>query len=98
MPANTNQLTNLGNNVTTRTISWSDLCRRAWGPEFNAADHGIYQFSNGRRFDSTDMNNTGIYNDELGENFLLLDTHYPDAPGNFAIALLQGGRLERNGG
>ena len=37
------------------------MVERAWGSEFAAPDHGIYQMSNGRRFDSTDMGTTGIY-------------------------------------
>jgi hypothetical protein len=51
----------LGNKVTTRVFNLNDMVRRAWGSEFSAPDHGVYQFSNGRRFDSTDMNETGIY-------------------------------------
>ena len=45
---------NLGSPVTTRTISMLDMVTRAWGSEFNAPDHNIYQFSNNRGFDSTD--------------------------------------------
>lgn len=52
----------LGRPVTYRTISWLELAERAWGSQFRQPDHGIYQFSDGRRFDSTDMYNTGIYN------------------------------------
>ena len=52
---------NLGNQVTTRSFSLQEMVERAWGSEFRAPDHGIYQFSNGRRFDSTDMGTTGIY-------------------------------------
>ena len=52
----------LGAPVSTRTINWRDVVVRAWGGEFNAPDLGIYQFSNGRRFDSTDKQNTGFYN------------------------------------
>lgn len=53
---------NLGGRVTTRNISWMDLCMRAWGTEWAAPDHNVYEFSSGRRYDSTDRNNTGIYN------------------------------------
>ena len=52
---------NLGPRVTTRNISWLDLATRAWGSEFRAPDKGIYEWSNGRKFDSTDQGNTGIY-------------------------------------
>ena len=55
------QLSNLGNPVTVRTISWNDLCIRAWGSEFNAPDHKIYQMSGGNNKDSTDQGTTGIY-------------------------------------
>jgi hypothetical protein len=34
---------------------------RQWGSQYQAPDHNIYQFSNGRGFDSTDMYTTGIY-------------------------------------
>jgi hypothetical protein len=56
----------LGFPVTTRQFSWLDLAMRAWGPEFRAPDHRIYQWSNGRAFDSTDQNKTGIYSPNLG--------------------------------
>jgi hypothetical protein len=52
---------NLGAKVATRTILWNDLVMRAWGSEFRAPDHNIYQFSNNRNFDSTDTGQTGIY-------------------------------------
>jgi len=55
------QLNNLGNKVTTRNISWMDLAIRAWGSEFRIPDHNIYNFSNGRHFDSTDNSSNGIY-------------------------------------
>lgn len=47
--------------VSSSTHSWADMVRKAWGSEFSAPDHGIYQFT-GRRFDSTDKGKTGIYN------------------------------------
>lgn len=53
---------NLGYKVTTRNYNGIDIATREWGSEWRAPDHGIYEFSNGRRFDSTDQNNTGIYN------------------------------------
>ena len=51
----------LGFPVSTRQFSLLEMVERSWGSEFRAPDHGIYQFSNGRRFDSTDMGSTGIY-------------------------------------
>lgn len=82
MPVSTVQLyARLGNKVTTRTISWRDQVTRAWGGEFNAPDHNIYYFSNGRGFDSTDRGKTGIYGIS-GVNRLLIRTasgnQYPD--------------------
>lgn len=59
MPNNYNG--KLGFPVTTRNYSLNDLARRAWGSEFAAPDHRVYQFSNGRAFDSTDAGVTGIY-------------------------------------
>ena len=68
----------LGNKVSTRTYSWSELPLRAWGGEFNAPDHGIYEWSNGRKFDSTDKDRTGIYGVQ-GDDLLLVDgSQYPD--------------------
>lgn len=53
---------NLGAPVSWRNISWEDLVRRAWGSEYSAPDHKVYQFSGGRDYDSTDLGSTGIYN------------------------------------
>ena len=33
----------------------------AWALEFNAPNHDVYKWSNGRGFDSTDLGTTGIY-------------------------------------
>lgn len=51
----------LGRQVTSRNFSLLEMVERAWGSEWSAPDHGVYQFSGGRRFDSTDMGSTGIY-------------------------------------
>ena len=52
----------LGLPVTTRQFSLLEMVSRAWGSEFQAPDHRIYQFGNGQRsFDSTDLGTTGIY-------------------------------------
>lgn len=51
----------LGLPVTTRSFSMNEMTRRAWGSEYSAPDHRIYQFSNGRAFDSTDIGQTGFY-------------------------------------
>lgn len=51
----------LGKPVTTRQFSWAEMARRAWGSEFSAPDHRVYEWSNGRGFDSTDRGETGFY-------------------------------------
>jgi hypothetical protein len=68
----------LGSHVSTRTINWSDEAQKAWGSEFRTPDHGVYEFSNGTKKDSTDKGLTGIYG-VVGDNGILLDgTQYPD--------------------
>jgi hypothetical protein len=51
----------LGKPVTSRQFSWKEMVIRQWGSEYAAPDHRIYNFSNGRSFDSTDLGTTGIY-------------------------------------
>lgn len=68
---------NLGSKVVSRDTSWNDLVQRAWGSEFNAPDHNIYKFSNGRGYDSTDRGLTGIYG-VVGDNMIYLNNRYPD--------------------
>ena len=73
---------NLGNSVTSRPISWLDLSMRSWGSEFHAPDHQIYQFSNGRSFDSSDIGKTGIYG-VSGINYLMVeDSPHADMASN----------------
>jgi len=74
-----NNLTNLGHKVSSRELNWADLCQRAWGAEFNAPDHGVYEFGS-RKFDSTDKNATGIYNSNALSGLLLEQAalRYPD--------------------
>ena len=47
--------------VSFRSFSWLEMAERAWGSEYRQPDKGIYAMSDGRRFDSTDMYQTGIY-------------------------------------
>jgi hypothetical protein len=80
-----NQYSNLGNQVSTRTTSWLDLCIRAWGAEFTAPDHDIYKMSNGRGFDSTDRSLNGIYG-VIGDDpvrIVAYDARYPDMRDGF---------------
>ena len=52
---------------------------RAWGSEFHAPDHDIYNFSQGRHFDSTDMTENGIYGGYYHSSFVVDGpTNYPD--------------------
>jgi uncharacterized phage protein gp47/JayE len=61
----------LGQPVSTRQFSLTELVTRAWGSEYFAPDHRIYQFGGVRFFDSTDLGFTGIYS--AGQFTLLLD-------------------------
>jgi hypothetical protein len=72
------RLNNLGNKVVSRPISWADMVRRSWGAEFNAPDRGIYEFSSGRRFDSTDRETTGIYFTDNDLGIMIDNARYPD--------------------
>ena len=58
-PANTTR--QIRSKVTSSTQSWQQLVERAWGSEYAAPDHNVYEFGNGRGFDSTDRGRTGIY-------------------------------------
>ena len=71
---------------------------RTWGSEFRAPDHAIYVWSNGRKFDSTDQNQTGIYSPNLGINYLMIDTKYPDMTSNDHILQETFFRLIRSNG
>jgi hypothetical protein len=57
------------------------MVERAWGSEFFAPDHRIYQFGGVRFFDSTDMGYTGIYGPSQF-NLLLDDNTGYDGQGN----------------
>jgi hypothetical protein len=62
-------------------VSLLSLAQSAWGTEFNAPDHGAYCFSNGRKFDSTDRQRTGIYGVEVSDGLLInsdVARQYPD--------------------
>ena len=74
-------LPNISYKVTYRTVTQRDLAIRAWGEEWSEDDHDIYEWSNGREFDSTDRGNTGIY--DFGTTVLdsfILQNFYLDAP------------------
>lgn len=46
--------------VSTRSQSWGAIVKRAWGSEYNRPDVS-YEFSNGRKFLSTDRDESGVY-------------------------------------
>lgn len=46
--------------VMTKIIDWAAEVRKAWGPEWSEPDVA-YQFSNDRKFKSTDGAGGGIY-------------------------------------
>jgi hypothetical protein len=56
----------LGKPVTSRSFSWKEMVIRQWGSEYAAPDHRVYQWSNGRGFDSTDLGQTGFYRQPIG--------------------------------
>ena len=77
---------NLGAKVVSRLINWQQMAMQAWGSEYNAPDHGVYEFSNGKKYDSTDMSQGGVYQPQFGINRLMLeDSSYPDMPSNSRV-------------
>lgn len=64
--ANNPSIYNLGNNTVYSSRSWEQEVLRAWGTAYREPDHRVYVMSNGRGFDSTDMNHTGIYSKTAG--------------------------------
>lgn len=69
---------NLGYKVHTQNIDWGAQVRKSWGTEWAAPDHGVYEFSNGRRFDSTDRGTTGVYNPYNNLGLIINSAQYPD--------------------
>jgi hypothetical protein len=49
-----------GSNVSYRTYNWLSMVMERWGAEFNKPDIA-YEFSNGRKMESTDQGITGFY-------------------------------------
>jgi hypothetical protein len=72
--------------VTTRATNWLDLTTRAWGAEFHAPDHGIYEFSNGRKFDSTDQSQEGLYGGTVHSPIVANSKAYPDMVQGYLLA------------
>ena len=46
--------------VTTREIDYAAEVKKQWGKEWNKPEV-VYEFSNGRKFESTDRTASGIY-------------------------------------
>lgn len=74
-------LPNISYKVTYREITQRDLVIRAWGEEWAEDDHDIYEWANGRSFDSTDKGINGIYGSiPVVLDSIILQNFYPDAP------------------
>lgn len=43
--------------------SWKAIVLRQWGPEYNRSDDA-YEFSNGRKFESSDRGDSGVYEND----------------------------------
>lgn len=43
-----------------RDLSWEEICRRAWGKQWNEPEV-VYEFTGSREFKSTDHTSSGIY-------------------------------------
>lgn len=88
------QLNNLGAKVVTRPVVWGNLVQRSWGDEYKAPDRGVYEFTGGRRFDSTDTGTTGVYATDNYEGILLDNAQYPDMPSYLLVEDLS--QLDQN--
>lgn len=75
-------LRNISYRVTFRQVSFRDMVIREWGDEWAQNDHDIYEWSNGRTFDSTDKGTTGIYNGQrtVVLDSIILQNFYLDTP------------------
>lgn len=51
--------------VQTRELSWKELCQKSWGRDWNKPDTA-YEFSGGRKFESTDSKQGGPYSPTHG--------------------------------
>lgn len=74
-------LPNISYKVTYRVVTQRDLVIRAWGEEWAENDPDIYEWANGRSFDSSDKGITGIYGKvPVILDSVILQNHYLDAP------------------
>jgi len=58
------------------------MVQRAWGADFTAPDPGMYEFSNGRLYESTDRGRSGLYGVEVTPPF---EFDYAGRPTHFDV-------------
>jgi len=75
--ATTRQITS---RVSTGTVNWQQLVERAWGSEYAAPDHNVYEFGNSRGFDSTDRSRSGLYGVQVTPPFEFDEANMPRVP------------------
>jgi hypothetical protein len=75
--ATTRQITS---RVSTGTVNWQQLVERAWGSEYAAPDHNVYEFGNARGFDSTDRSRSGLYGVQVTPPFEFDEANMPRVP------------------
>lgn len=81
MPAATSATTRqITSRVTTGTVNWQQLVERAWGSEYAAPDHNVYEFGNSRGFDSTDRTRSGLYGVQVTPPFEFDEANMPRVP------------------
>jgi hypothetical protein len=51
--------------VTTRQLSWKEICQRAEGKDWTKPET-VYEFSGGRKFENTDQRQGGPYSPSHG--------------------------------
>ncbi len=74
--------TNLGYKVSSREVNWLQMVQRAWGADFTAPDPGMYEFSNGRLYESTDRGRSGLYGVDVTAPF---EFDYAGRPTHFDV-------------
>lgn len=75
--ATTRQITS---RVATSTLNWQQMVERAWGSEYAAPDHNVYEFGDARGFDSTDRGRTGLYGVQVTPPFEFDEANMPRVP------------------
>jgi hypothetical protein len=70
---------NNGYKVTTRSVSYDQLVREAWGTDWGQRDV-VYEFSNGATRLDTDNTKLGIYGITIVTGIIVEPNPYPDSP------------------